>query len=443
MMSLSVDASGFLKSRILHNGEFKKHMRQHVSHTIDLPTSLSSVTTIDRTKEADAESLGMTAGGVEAIWTAVEGIYETGTHPGISLCMRRKGQVILDRAIGHSIGNGPHAAAEDQKILMRPATPVCYFSASKAVTAFLMHLLSEDKLVHLHDPISFYAPEFAKNGKQNITIHQVLSHRAGVPGLPKGVPVETLWDNDHIWDMLCEARPISTRGHKLAYHALTGGYILERVIQKVTGKGIQNFLDERVRKPMKMKYFRYGIEDKYAESVAGNHPTGVKPFFPISNLIERALGGSLDMVEEVSNDPRFKQAIIPAGNLMGTAEEMGRFFQMLMNDGEWEGRKICEPMTVKRFTQEFSSMQFDQTLMIPMRYSAGLMLGAEPFGMWGKHSADSFGHIGLINKLCWADPKRDISVSLLGTGVPIIANNIPSLVRFMNKIDEHCPSVTA
>jgi len=59
--------------------------------------------------------------------------------------------------------------------------------------------------------------------------------------------------------------------------------------------------------------------------------------------------------------------------------------------------------------------------------------------MWGKNSSASFGHIGLINKLCWADPVRDVSVSLQATGIPFIANNIPSLVRFMNKIDRHCP----
>ena len=79
--------------------------------------------------------------------------------------------------------------------------------------------------------------------------------------------------------------------------------------------------------------------------------------------------------------------------------------------------------------------------MLPMRYSAGLMLGGEPFGMWGKHSASAYGHIGLINKMCWADPERDISVALLNTGIPIVANNIPSLARFLNRIDQHVPRI--
>ncbi len=416
-----------------------RHLRLCSSNTIKLPRSLPSVTTVETSEEVDPESVGLTHEGVEAIWKAIEGVYETATHPGISIMMRRRGQVIMHRSIGHAQGNGPHSTARDFKELMRPDTPVCLFSASKAVTAFLIHLLNEDRLIDLHDPISFYEPEFGQNDKKNTTIHQVLSHRSGIPGLPEGLPVDTLWDNDTIWKLLCEAAPNSPRGDKLAYHALTGGYILERVLAKVTGKNIQEYIDERLRKPMKMKYFRYGLEQKYAHCVAENHVTGMRPFPPVSNIIKRALGGSLDMVQEVSNDPRFMQAVIPAGNIYGSAEEICNFFQMLLNGGVWNGVRVCDPMTVRRLTHEYAAIQFDRTLMLPMRYSAGLMLGGEPFGLWGRHSGAAYGHIGLINKLCWADPERDISVGLLTTGIPIVANNIPSLARFMHRIDQHVP----
>lgn len=211
------------------------------------------------------------------------------------------------------------------------------------------------------------------------------------------------------------------------------------MVQAVTGDDIQTLLDKRLRKPLGMKFFRYGIEDRYAPMVADNHPTGMRPFFPVSYLIKRALGGSMDSLAEVTNSIRFKRAVIPAGNIMGTADEMGRFFQMLLNGGVWNGKRVCEEMTVKRLTHEFASVQFDRTLMIPMRYSAGLMLGGKPFGIWGKNTSSAYGHIGLINKMCWADPARDISVSLLTTGVPIVANVIPSLARFLNQIDQHIP----
>ncbi|KZY62372.1 serine hydrolase [Oleiphilus sp. HI0071] len=431
-MLLDASFSGLNYSRIKAN----------LGNTIVVPESLAQVTTIEKAQEVDPESVEMTQRDVREIWEAVEGVYRTGTHPAISLCVRRKGEIVLHRAIGHASGNGPSDDASESKVLMRPETPICFFSASKAVTALLIHMLNEQKLINLHDPISFYVPEFAKNGKKNITIHQVLSHRSGIPGLPEGLPVETLWDNDTIWRLLCDAEPSSPRGDKLAYHALTGGYILERVVNKVTGDSIQALLDKRIRKPMGMKYFQYGIDPKYSDRVATNYATGIKPMFPVSYLIKRALGGPLDQVQQVTNDPRFMQAVIPAGNIMGTAEEMNRFFQMMSNGGTWKGKQVAKDITIRRAVQEVASVQFDRTLMLPMRYSAGLMLGGRPVGVWGLNSSASYGHIGLINKMAWVDPKRELTVSLMTSGIPIVANNIPSLVRFVNTISKNC-SVTS
>lgn len=431
-MLLDAPLSGLNFSRIKAN----------LGNTIVVPESLAQVTTIEKAQEVDPDSVEMTHGNVQAIWRAVEAVYRTGTHPAISLCVRRKGEIVLHRAIGHASGNGPSDLPSEPKVLMRPETPICFFSASKAVTALLIHMLNEKKLINLHDPISFYVPEFAKNGKKNITIHQVLSHRSGIPGLPEGLPVETLWDNDTIWRLLCDAEPNSPRGDKLAYHALTGGYILERVVNKVTDDSIQALLDKRIRKPMGMKYFQYGIEPKYSGRVADNYAMGIKPMFPISYLIKRALGGPLDQVQKVTNDPRFMQAVIPAGNIMGTAEEMNRFFQMMLNGGTWKGKRVAHEITIRRAIQEVASVQFDRTLMMPMRYSAGLMLGGRPVGIWGLNSSASYGHIGLINKMAWADPKRELTVSLMTSGIPIVANNIPSLARFVNAISKNC-SVTS
>jgi len=403
-----------------------------------VPETFDEVTTHAKKKEVDPASVDMTEHNVESIWAAVEDLYSTGTQPGISLCVRRKGKIVLHRAIGHAVGNGPSDRESGRSVLMSPDTPICYFSASKAITALLMHILNEKKLINLHDPISFYLPEFGRNGKKNITIYQVLSHRSGVPGLPEGLPVETLWDNDTIWHLLCDAEPNSPRGDKLAYHALTGGYILERVVNEVTRESIQTLLDQLIRQPMGMKHFKYGLDPKYADRVSRNYAIGLKPVFPISYLIKRALGGPLDMVDSVTNDPRFLEAVIPAGNIYGTAEELNRFFQMMLNGGEWKGKRVAQEITIRRAIQEVASVQFDRTLMMPMRYSAGLMLGGKPFGLWGVNSTESYGHIGLLNKLAWADPTRQVSVSLMTNGIPVIANSIPALARFVNSVSKNC-----
>ena len=401
--------------------------------------NLDRVTDIDDELEVDPGTVGVETGAVEAVWERVQALYRTGTHPGVQVTLRHRGEVLLQRSLGHSQGNGPHDRPDGPKVPMTTETPVCFFSASKAVTALLIHILAEDGLINLLDPVSYYCPEFARNGKKHITIHQILSHRGGIPGLPSDTPIDALWDEQHIWKLLCDARPIQVDGSKVAYHAITGGYVLGEVVRRVTGESIETLLDRRLRQPMGMRYFTYGINHDQLLDLAWNYATGPKLVFPVSWVVRRALGGDIDTVAEVSNDPRFQEAVIPAGNLCGTSEEMGRFFQMMLNGGTWNGQRICAESTVIRAIQAYGSMQLDRTMMIPMRFSAGFMLGADPVGMWGPNSGEAFGHVGLINKWCWADPARDISVSLVNTGIPIVGHHLPTLAGFVHQVCRSFP----
>lgn len=409
-------------------------------HTCAVPADLASVTCRDVEGEKP-ERAGVNPEVVEEIWRSVEKLYRTGVHPGLQLSVRHRGEQILHRAIGHATGNGPGDGPNAIKVPMTTDTPICYFSASKAVTALLMHLLAEQGLVNLMDPVSYYCPEFAGGGKRTITVHQILSHRGGIPAIPRETPIDVLWDRDEIWRLLCEAKPVEVDGAKVAYHAITGGYVLQRVLEKVTGDTIEAFIDRYIRKPMGMRWFTYGIAPEHVSELASNYATGPTPRFPVSWIVNRALGGDIRTVERVVNDPRFQEAVIPAGNLCGTAEEMGRFFQMMLNGGVWNGKRICSEMTVRRSIQQFGSLQIDRTMMIPMRFSAGMMLGGNPMGLWGQNSRYAFGHVGLINKLCWADAARDISVSLLNTGIPIVGHHIPALARFIYTVCDRFPLI--
>ena len=417
---------------------YMNRLIRHHLHIAPVPQDLDRVTQIDTSAEDDPHTVGMTHHDVTAIWDSVQALYRTGTHPGIQLSLRRGGQRIIHRALGHARGRGPEDDRAGSVVPMSVDTPVCYFSASKAVTALLMHILAERGLINLLDPVSYYLPEFAREGKGTITIHQILSHRGGIPGIPPETPLEVLWDRDEIWRLLCRARPIEVDGGTLAYHAITGGFVLRRVLEKVTGESIETFLDTHIRQPLGMRWFTYGMSADQRDAIATNYATGPRPSFPLNWLVKRVLGADIATVADVSNDPRFQEAVIPAANLAGTADEMGRFFQMMLNGGEWEGRRICQPMTVKRAVQQFGSMQIDRTMLLPMRFSAGYMLGGNPVGIWGPQTEGAFGHIGLINKWCWADPRRDISVTLLTTGLPILAHHLPALGKFVWTVAKHC-----
>ncbi|MEE4144927.1 MAG: serine hydrolase domain-containing protein [Halieaceae bacterium] len=416
-----------------------KLLRKHVFHLSDIPRDLDSVINIDTKQEVEPREVGLLHSDVDRIWDNIVKVYRTGVHPAITACVRHQGKVLLSRSIGHVRGNGPDDGPNSEKVVATPDTPMCLYSTSKGITALLMHMLQEEGLINVSDPVAFYAPEFARKGKDNITIHQILAHRGGIPGLPKDVDIEVLWDEDQTWELLCDAEPIVTDGSKLAYHAITGGFVLERVIRKVTGDNINAYITKKIREPMGMKYFSYGIEPQYRDDLAATYATGPRPGPLMGAFIKRALGTDIVSLEQVCNDPRFQEAIIPAGNLAGTAEEASRFFQMMLNGGKWGRRRICSELTVARAVQEFGTRTMDRTLFIPMRFSAGLMLGDEPFGVWGPNTRQAFGHVGLINKFAWADPQRDLSAAVLTSGIPVIAHHIPALLNVMRGIAHTIP----
>ncbi|WP_416396635.1 serine hydrolase domain-containing protein [Allohahella sp. A8] len=401
--------------------------------------ALDHLTDIDP-GEIDPESVGVSRAEIEGIWQAVETLYQSGTQPAVTLCIRKQGQLLMHRAIGHAqlpeLGSNERAERAGTRISLD--TPICIFSASKAITAALIHKLVEDGEISLSDPVSFYRPEFAARGKGDITIHQILSHRGGIPGLPAHEPVETLYDDERVWRLLCEAKPIAVDGGKLAYHAITGGFVLAKVLEKVTGDTIQNYLDKHLRQPLGMKYFQYGLAEKFRDRGADNVAAGPATPFPLSIVVKRALGASFSEAARISNGEAWHNAIVPAGNIYSTAEETSRFFQMLLQGGTWNGKRILSERSVQRLTEEVGTCSIDRTMLIPMRYSAGLMLGADPVGLFGPYSRQAFGHIGLINKFCWADPQRDISVSLMTTGLNLVSHHLLPLGLVLKRINSAC-----
>jgi len=416
-------------------------LKSKAFRTIRVPEDLSLITTCDSLSETEPADAGMTSEGVDTIWKSVEDLYRSGIFPGISFCLRRKGRVVINRAIGHSHGNGPQdlsGAPDSTKILMTPDTPVCQYSASKAVTAMMIHLLSEQKVLSLDDPVKKFIPEFAAKGKHEITIHHLISHHGGIPTPPADVDPEILYDHDGFVKLICGLKPTSSNGGSMAYHAITGGVIMGEIVRRVTGNNIRELLRETIQKPLGFHYFNYGVPDKDIRKVAVNYDTGLPLVFPLSAIAKRALSVSWGDVVRISNEPRFMQVIIPAANLTATADEMSQFFQMLLNGGELNGKRIFKPSTIRRAVAPAAKMWFDGTMVVPMRYSAGMMLGASPVGMWGPYSESAYGHIGFINIFCWADPARDISVSLQTTGKSLIGTHIGPLARFLFAVGRHC-----
>ncbi len=407
-----------------------------------VPDDPAPLITIRPGGECDPREVGVAPEAVELIWESVLRWYASGIHPAIQVCVRRRGRVILDRAIGYAAGAGPDDAPGATKVAVTPDTPFNIFSASKAVTAMLVHLLDQRFLVHLDDPVCEYIPEFAANGKQGITIKHVLTHRAGIPKLPpEAMELGFLDDssNRDVIAMLCEATPDLRPGGPIAYHAITGGFILGEIVKRVTGKGIRSFMQVEMCKPLGWRWMNYGVRARDTGRVAKSYFTGVPLMPPLSNLMRGIIGVDLEEAVESSNDPRFLKAVLPAANLMATARELSEFYQLLLNGGELNGVRIFDPRTVWRATSEQSYGEMDYTLLVPLRYGMGFMLGGDWFSLYGPGTPYAFGHLGLTNIVSWADPARELAAVVMSSGKPLLYPELYRAFLVMNRITQSCP----
>lgn len=372
--------------------------------------------------EVHAESVGLETDDVEAIWDEVVRFYETGFHPALGLCIRRRGEVILDRTIGHARGNAPGDPRDAARVLATPTTLFNFFSGSKSVTAMLVHLLAERDLLHVDEPVATFIPEFGRKNKDRITIRDLLTHRAGIPAAPPEVAdLDLLREPERILEMIYDLAPTYRPGTVPAYHAVTSGFIFAELVRRVAGIDIREFLRREIAEPLGMNHFNYGVPAERLHEVAIDACTGPKLLWPFKDIFEKALGVSVEKLIELSNDPRFRTAVIPSANLIGSPDDICRFFELLVSGGTFAGRRIFAESTVRRAIEPQTSWQVDRIILLPMSYSMGFMLGTDPVGLYGMWCGRAFGHVGLSNILAWADPERDLSVAFMNSGKPFFA----------------------
>ena len=406
-----------------------------------IPSDLTGLISVAE-EEVPAQAAGVSPEAVERVWKHVEALYRTGAYPALQICIRCEGQVLLERALGHASGNGPNDAPEAPK---RPATVDTrfnLFSAAKAITAMVIHKLDEKRALHLEDRVCDFIPEFGRYGKDRITIHHILAHRAGIPNLPPGaMDLDLLQTPERVIELLCEARPRTRPGRMVAYHAVSGGFILAEVVQRATGSSIREVFEKEIALPLGLHRTSYGVHPRDVDQVAVNVATGPPVPPPLSWILRGALGVGVREAVELSNDPRFLTSIIAAANVVTTAGELAAFYDCLLGEGRLGDVRVFDPRTVRHATSEQNYWELDLTLGLPIRYGLGFMLGSEGPSLFGWNNPRAFGHVGFTNVLSWADPQRRLAVALLTSGKPILGPHVVRLVQLMVEVGRAFPKL--
>src|SRR5207253_6974417 len=176
-------------------------------------------------------------------------------------------------------------------------------------------------------------------------------------------------------------------------YAVTGGCVLGGIGRRGTGEPIRTVRGGEIRRPLGLGWLGYGVRPAEVGGVAVNYFTGPPPLPPLSNILRRALGVEFRQATAMGNDRRFLTGIVPSANVITTANELGRFYQLLLDGGELDGVRIFDPRTIRRATSEQSYLEIDLTLGLPFRYGMGFMLGADWLSPYGPDTRYAFGHI--------------------------------------------------
>jgi CubicO group peptidase (beta-lactamase class C family) len=293
-------------------------------------------------------------------------------------------------------------------MLWEADTRALVFSVSKGVVAVCVGNLVQEGAIALDTPVARYWPEFAAHGKSQITVRQMLSHRAGLSAVDRLMTRAELLEGRVVLEALADQRPLWEPGTGHAYHPITYGFLAGELIHRVTGLSAGEYFIREFAQPLGIAS-RFGIPERDQASLARLEPAPpmAAPAVPTTDADpqQRALTfgaiPSLDSPEMCFNDRDIRAVEMPATNLITDAADLAKFYAAVVTGVD--GPPLLNSATIADMTVEQSTgMQAIEGLApASLRWGTGFMLNSPPRPrMLG---ATSFGHDGAGGQLGFAD----------------------------------------
>jgi len=361
-------------------------------------------------------SEGTVAVGLEPVRDAFEENFRSRSDVGAAFSAYLNGTKVVDIWGGDAAPGRPW----DERTL------VLAFSVAKGITAFVMELLAERGQLDIGEPVATYWPEFAKNGKEAVTVEHVLTHRAGLPIVPgywDWISLdrpEAYLDLPRIVQGLEEAPLQWKPGTEFAYHSTTYGWILGEIVRRITGKTLGAYLQDEVAGPLGLTMYigtpesvhdrvatlipdpAYDSDEFYAH-LAPDLPGGQTAFIGR----ERRFG---EAVLHAYNDPQMWRAESPAANGIMDARSLARLYAVLANGGELDGVSLLSPRSIG----EWSAIRVDQKDLYDGR-DFRIALGYIGSSSWYRMGLGprTFGDPGMGGAVGYADPDAGLSFAFI------------------------------
>ncbi len=319
--------------------------------------------------------------GVDSI---IEKAIADGNIPGAVLVVGHNGAVIYRKAYGSR-------ALEPKREPMTLDTVFDLASLTKVIaTTTAMMQLFEQGNIRMNDPVAKYLPEFAQNGKEDITIRQLMTHYSG---LAPDLDLTTPWEGKNTAYQLAFAEPPETTPGSGFVYSDINFITLGAIVEKVSGEALDEYAAKHIFAPLKMTRTRFLPPASWRAKIA---PTQYDE--------------NEHMLRGVVHDPTARRMGGVAGHagLFSTGDDLAKFAQALLNGGDG----ILSADTVKKMTSPETPPQapilrgFGWDIDSPFSSNRGDLL---PVG--------SFGHTGFTGTSLWIDPTTDTYIILLTNSV--------------------------
>ncbi|HUX10082.1 MAG TPA: exo-beta-N-acetylmuramidase NamZ domain-containing protein [Terriglobia bacterium] len=328
-------------------------------------------------RHASAGSSGAIAARLRQLPGEIEKAMKQGKLPGAVILVGHDGSVVYSSAIGYR-------RLVPRKLPMRMDTIFDMASCTKVVatTTAILQLFQEGK-IRLDDPVAEYWPAFGANGKQDITVRELMTHYSG---LPPDLDLDNDWSGyDTAMQMIIDTSPILPPGTRFLYSDINYETLGE-LVHRISGEPLNVYCERHIFKPLGMKDTQFvppaSLRNRIAPTQHINGTTGPILWGTVHDPTARRMGG-----------------VAGHAGLFSDARDLSIFCQMLLNGGSYHGVHILNPLTVEKMT----------TPQSPPDKMAVRGLGwdiASPFASnrGQLFPVGSFGHTGFTGPSLWIDP---------------------------------------
>jgi CubicO group peptidase (beta-lactamase class C family) len=283
------------------------------------------------------------------------------------------------------------------------------WSSTKGISAVAAAIAVERGAFRYEDKVAAHWREFAANGKAEITIAQLLSHQAGLPGFVELTSAPDQCDFDGCVCKLARQAPAWEPGTATSYHAMTYGWLIGEVVRRATGKSIGRFVAETIAKPLDADLFiglPESAESRVAEMIPPKQLIDMASL-PLPDAARMAISNPVQD-PEIPNTRAWRAAEVPAANGQASAMGLARLYAALVNGGTLDGAKLLSTETIARMTTPVTSNgRTDMFLQFVDCWGMGMAINTP--GIYGPNPR-AYGHSGWGGSFGCADPQAGVSI---------------------------------